>query len=116
MGDLVIKKKNNGALILVAVDDRQSRIEVGYGLEGVLPDGLTGRIQDQQMLPYFKQGQYEKGIVQGYLTVATTVAKSYDVKLEGVRYNGGASRHRRYADAWLDEGTDRSRPDSTHHR
>jgi len=86
------KEKNNGALILVAVDDRQSRIEVGYGLEGVLPDGLTGRIQDQQMLPYFKQGQYEKGIVQGYLTVATTVAKSYDVKLEGVRYNGGAQQ------------------------
>ena len=68
------KEKNNGALILVAVDDRQSRI------------------QDQQMLPYFKQGQYEKGIVQGYLTVATTVAKSYDVKLEGVRYNGGAQQ------------------------
>ena len=44
------------------------------------------------MLPYFKQGQYEKGIVQGYLTVATTVAKSYDVKLEGVRYNGGAQQ------------------------
>ena len=86
------KEKNNGALILVAIDDRQSRIEVGYGLEGVLPDGLTGRIQDQQMLPYFKQGQYEKGIVQGYLTVATTVAKSYDVKLEGVRYNGGAQQ------------------------
>ena len=44
-------------------------------MEGVLPDGLTGRIQDQQMLPYFKQGQYEKGIVQGYLTVATTEPK-----------------------------------------
>lgn len=69
------------------------------------------------MLPYFKQGQYEKGIVQGYLTVATTVAKSYDVKLEGVRYNGGAQPgHRRYTDAWLDEGTDRSRPDRTRHR
>lgn len=44
------------------------------------------------MLPYFKQGQYEKGIVQGYLTVATTVAKSYNVKLEGVRYSGGAGQ------------------------
>lgn len=86
------KEKNNGALILVAVDDRQSRIEVGYGLEGVLPDGLTGRIQDQQMLPYFKQGQYEKGIVQGYLAVATTAAKNYNVQLEGVRYNGGAQQ------------------------
>lgn len=70
----------------------------GYGLEGVLPDGMTGRIQDQQMLPYFKQGQYEKGIVQGYLAVATTVANSYNVKLEGVRYNGRRpAGHRRYA-------------------
>lgn len=86
------KEKNNGALILVAVDDRESRIEVGYGLEGVLPDGLTGRIQDQQMLPYFRQGEYEKGIVQGYLAAATAVAQSYNVKLEGVRYNGGAQQ------------------------
>ena len=39
------KEQNNGALIVVAVKDRRSRIEVGYGLEGSLPDGLTGRIQ-----------------------------------------------------------------------
>ena len=45
------KKENNGVLLLVATKDRKSRIEVGYGLEGVLPDGLTGRIQDQYMLP-----------------------------------------------------------------
>ena len=47
------KAKNNGVLIVVAVNDRRSRIEVGYGLEGVLPDGKTGRIQDQYMLPSF---------------------------------------------------------------
>lgn len=86
------KEKNNGALILVAVDDRQSRIEIGYGLEGVLPDGLTGRIQDQYMLPHFRQGDYEKGIIQGYLATTTTIAKSYNVKLEGVRYSGGSQQ------------------------
>ena len=47
MGALAAKEQNNGALIVVAVKDRRSRIEVGYGLEGSLPDGLTGRIQDQ---------------------------------------------------------------------
>ena len=57
------RDKNNGVLIVVATQDRQSRIEVGYGLEGALPDGLTGRLQDDTMLPYFKQGQYDKGIV-----------------------------------------------------
>lgn len=75
------KEKNNGALIVVAVGDRRSRIEVGYGLEGVLPDGLTGRIQDESMLPYFKRGDYSKGIVQGYNAVAAIIAKDADVQL-----------------------------------
>jgi len=39
-------KKNNGLLLLIAYEDRQSRVEVGYGLEGALNDGKTGRIQD----------------------------------------------------------------------
>lgn len=84
------KQKNNGALIVVAVKDRQSRIEVGYGLEGVLNDGLTGRIQDQAMLPYFRQGAYGQGIVRGYVTTASIVAKEAGVQLTGVQYTGGA--------------------------
>ena len=52
---------NNGVLLLVATGDRQSRIEVGYGLEGRLPDAKTGRIQDEYMLPYFRTGDYDKG-------------------------------------------------------
>lgn len=78
------KEKNNGALIVVAIGDRRSRIEVGYGLEGVLPDGLTGRIQDEYMLPYFKEGDYSKGIVQGYNAVAATIANSADVQLADI--------------------------------
>lgn len=76
------KEKNNGVLILVALNDRQSRIEVGYGLEGALPDGLTGRIQDQAMIPSFSSGNYDQGIMQGYANVANIVAKEYNVKLE----------------------------------
>ncbi|MCH4157527.1 MAG: TPM domain-containing protein [Acidaminococcaceae bacterium] len=75
------KEKNNGALLLISVNDRKSRIEVGYGLEGVLPDGLTGRIQDQYMLPYFKQGQYDQGIVNGYVAAAQLIAKDAGVDL-----------------------------------
>ncbi|MHC1718582.1 MAG: YgcG family protein [Acidaminococcaceae bacterium] len=66
------KEKNNGVLLLVALKDRQSRIEVGYGLEGALPDGLTGRIQDQAMIPYFSSGNYDKGIMQGYANGAAS--------------------------------------------
>ncbi|EIW20968.1 TPM domain-containing protein [Pelosinus fermentans] len=76
------KTLNNGVLILVAVDDKQSRIEVGYGLEGALPDAKTGRIQDNYMIPYFQQGDYDKGILNGYLTVATEVAKEYNLELK----------------------------------
>lgn len=79
------KGKDNGVLILIAAKDRKSRIEVGYGLEGVLPDGLTGRIQDRYMLPYFRKGDYSKGILQGYAATAGTIAKAAGVELNGVQ-------------------------------
>lgn len=72
---------NNGVLILLVESDRKSRIEVGYGLEGALTDGKTGRIQDEYMLPYFKQGQYDLGLRNGYLAVIQDVAKEYGVTL-----------------------------------
>ena len=48
------KDKNNGILILVAPNEKRLWIEVGYGLEGVLPDGKVGEIRDKQIFPYFK--------------------------------------------------------------
>ena len=95
-------EKNNGVLIVVATQDRQSRIEVGYGLEGALPDGLTGRLQDDTMLPYFKQGQYDKGIVNGYAATAATVAKEYNVKLEGVSYTPPAPQQNDGLPLWAE--------------
>lgn len=53
---------DNGLLILVSSKERQARIEVGYGLEGTIPDSLAGRIQDQYMIPAFKEGNYSKGV------------------------------------------------------
>lgn len=75
------KTLNNGVLMLVVVGDRKSRIEVGYGLEGALPDGLTGRIQDEYMLPFFKQNQYSKGIQNGFNAVTQIIAKEYKVQV-----------------------------------
>ncbi|NLU44227.1 MAG: TPM domain-containing protein, partial [Acholeplasmataceae bacterium] len=85
------KEKNNGVLLLVAVQDRQSRIEVGYGLEGALPDGLTGRIQDQAMLPLFKQGNYDKGVMQGYSSIVNTVIKEYKLTTDDLKVGRIAS-------------------------
>ena len=71
------KQLNNGVLLLVAVNDRQSRIEVGYGLEGALPDAKTGRIQDEYMIPHFQKGDYSAGIWQGYRVLVRETAAEY---------------------------------------
>ena len=81
------KEKNNGVLLLVSTGDRKSRIEVGYGLEGALTDSLTGQIQDQYMIPYFRKGTYEEGIARGYEALALRIAKEYNVQLAASGYS-----------------------------
>ena len=75
------KKLNNGAVVLVAPNDRQARIEIGYGLEGAVTDAHAGRILDDYMIPYFKQNNYEKGIMDGTTTLAVDIAESYGVQI-----------------------------------
>lgn len=57
--------EDNGALLIVARDERRIRIEVGYGLEGRLTDAASATIINQIITPYFKQGQFEQGIANG---------------------------------------------------
>ena len=59
------KKLNNGLLLIVAPNERKVRIEIGYGLEGVMPDGLSAQIISQEILPRFKAGDMPSGIVAG---------------------------------------------------
>jgi len=61
--------EDNGILILVAPDDRKMRIEVGYGLEGLLPDLAASNIIQSIMTPSFREGDYDKGIMDGTLAV-----------------------------------------------
>lgn len=74
--------KDNGVLILVAPTDRKVRIEVGYGLEGVLPDGLAGDIIRDQALPAFRDGNFEQGIRATVERVATIVAANHTLSTE----------------------------------
>jgi len=59
------KGVDDGAILLVARDDRKVRIEVGYGLEGVLPDVTANRIIDEDIVPRFRDGDYYGGIAAG---------------------------------------------------
>lgn len=58
-------EENNGVLLLIALNDRKMRIEVGYGLEGTLTDVLAKLIIDNSIVPQFRTGSYEEGIRRG---------------------------------------------------
>jgi uncharacterized protein len=75
------KGKDNGVLLVVAVQDRKYRIEVGYGLEGVLPDSLVGTIGREYLVPYFRKGDYGSGIAGGTLAIIQTIATSEGVQI-----------------------------------
>lgn len=71
------KGKDNGALLLIARDERQIRIEVGYGLEGRLTDLLAGRIIDNEIKPRFRTGDYDSGVLAGVQAMAEAVRGEY---------------------------------------
>lgn len=59
------KGLDNGAILLISKNDRQMRIEVGYGLEGKMTDLMAGRIIRDVITPYFRAGQYDRGVIEG---------------------------------------------------
>jgi uncharacterized protein len=75
------KGKDAGALILVAVQSRQARIEVGYGAEGYLPDAICKRIIEQQMTPAFRQGDFDAGFSAAADEIARRVAAEFKIDL-----------------------------------
>jgi uncharacterized protein len=78
------KGKDNGVVFLVASKDRKMFVTTGYGVEGMLPDGKVGAIQDRYIVPAFKQGNYSQGIFAGTQAMAAEIAQGYDVTLTGV--------------------------------
>src|SRR5262249_16450191 len=76
------KGVDNGVLVLVAPSDRKIRIEVGYGLEPILPDGLAGAIIRTQFLPRFRQNNYTAGIRDGVARLVTIVRARHIVTPE----------------------------------
>lgn len=79
------KQKNNGLLLLCSTGERKFRVEVGYGLEGILPDGKTGRMQDSYIIPYLKENNYDEGIKNGYSAFLQEIAGEYDIQISGTQ-------------------------------
>ncbi|WP_420835603.1 TPM domain-containing protein [Neobacillus jeddahensis] len=74
------KKENNGVLLIVAMNERKARIEVGYGLEGRIPDGKAGRILDEYAIPYLKEQQPNKAITETYKALTKEVRAEYGLE------------------------------------
>jgi uncharacterized protein len=77
------KGVDEGVLILNAVKDRTIRIETGYGVEGILPDGLCGEIRDDYIIPFLKKGEYGQGLSNGLLAIVSVIAKDKGVEISG---------------------------------
>lgn len=67
-------KLDNGLGVLLVEDMREIRFHTGYGIEGVLPDALCVRLQQQYMLPHFREGDYSRGMVEGMRAVETLLS------------------------------------------
>jgi uncharacterized protein len=76
--------KDNGVLLLLAVEDRKVRLDVGYGLEGSLTDAKSGYIVREIMIPYFSKGDFAGGIMAASSAVAGVVTGGKDISVEAL--------------------------------
>jgi len=75
------KGQNEGVLLLLSIQDRRSRLEVGYGLEPVLPDGFSGSVL-REMRPALRDGKYGEAFEAAAQTIGQTVAKAKNVSID----------------------------------
>jgi uncharacterized protein len=75
------KGKNEGVLLLLSIQDRRSRLEVGYGLEPILPDGFAGSIL-REMRPALREGKYGEAFAAAASTIGETVAKAKNTTIQ----------------------------------
>lgn len=71
------KFKDNGVLLLIAVQEKQVRIEVGLGLEGTLTDAMSRRITRNEIVPAFRQGNYDAGVLSGVTAIIQVIKGEY---------------------------------------
>ena len=77
------KGEDKGVLIFVTKKERKIRIETGYGVEGILPDGLVGQIRDNYAIPYLKKDDYGTGLLNTTIALSQVIAKDAGVTITG---------------------------------
>jgi len=82
------KDKNNGVLLVVSMDEKKVRIEVGYGLEGALTDKIAHEIVNYTIKPNFKANQYELGILKAVNEIMAAIKGEYEAKAKSNDFNG----------------------------
>ena len=76
-------QEDRGVLLLLAIEDRQLRVEVGYGIEPILPDGRAGEVRDN-MTPALREGDYDAAVSAGFFEIARIIADDAGVELTGL--------------------------------
>lgn len=74
--------KNNGVLFLLVKEDREVRIEVGYGLEGAINDANAGRILDTYVVPYLEKDRWDEGVYNGFKAIVWEIEEEYATDIE----------------------------------
>ena len=87
-------KENRGVLLLLAIQDRRDRLEIGYGLEPILPDGKVGGIL-RGTRSYLREGNYDRAVLWAVDQLAQVIAQDAGVTLEGRTYQGPPPAQRR---------------------
>ncbi len=93
--------EDTGLVLLIAVRDRKLRIVTGYGLEGILPDGLVGAIEDEEMVPALRAGDVDAAVWRGVAALAGRIAASRGVPLTGAPPPRPYARRRPEPPPWL---------------
>ena len=69
-------EEDNGVILLLTITERLVRIEVGYGLEEIVPDGKAGAILDDHVVPHLREGDYGSGMLFGVTAIALEIARA----------------------------------------
>lgn len=93
------KEKDNGTLVLIAIEDRKMRIETGKGSEGFIPDVYAYNLINL-MKDYFQKGDYSKGIIEAYNQILSFYEEEYNIKVEDAKEPENVLQDEEDLDLW----------------